>query len=300
MLSDILSKQINEALGHVNYGQLNEIRMRDGKPLVVFLGGQAYFLGEKGLTSKHSEAIFGTKEMVSDVVFRASECSLYAVNEQLKRGFLTIAGGIRLGVAGEFVSENGIIKTVKNFSSLCIRIPHVIKNCSLTAFPFLVADNCLQNTLVISPPGAGKTTFVRDFVFQLSEHRFCANVLVLDERGELVPGGTETIGNFADVVLYSTKKDGFELGIRSLAPNLIVTDELGNDEDLRAIEYALNCGVKVMATTHADSLATLRKKVGFEKILKSKVFSRFVVLSCTDGPGTLDGIYNENFERLPC
>ena len=300
MLSKILSKQLNEAFSHISYDKLNEIRMREGKPIVVFLGGQAYFLSEKGLTNKLEHAIIGTKEMIGDVVFRASECSLYAVNEQLKKGFLTIAGGIRLGVAGEFVAENGVVKTVKNFSSLCIRIPHIIKNCSLNAFEHLLTNKSLQNTLVISPPGAGKTTFVRDFVFQLSQHRFCANILVLDERGEIVLSESESIGNFADVILYSTKKSGFEVGIRSLAPNLIVTDELGNEEDLKAIEYAVNCGVNVMATTHADSLVTLKKKVGFEKILKDKVFSRYVILSLREGPGTLEGVYNENFERLPC
>ena len=185
-----------------------------------------------------------------------------------------------------------------NFTSINIRIPHEIKNCSLPALDYLLVDGNVLNTLVVSPPGAGKTTFLRDFVYQLSERNYAFNVLVLDERGELDLGKNGSIGNFADKISFSKKSIGFENGIRSLNPNIIVTDELGKEEDSDAILYAVNCGVKVVASIHSDNINSLIHKPFFEKIIQEKCFQRYVLLSMKNGPGTIEGIYNENFSRL--
>ena len=193
------------------------------------------------------------------------------------------------------MEENGQVKTMTNFNSVNIRIPHSIKNCSLSCFPHIVHDNIIENTLIISPPGCGKTTFLRDFVAQLSERNLTYNVLLLDERGEL---DTELNANFYDKIAFSSKKMGFENGIRSLSPDLIVTDEIGQEADVEAILYASTCGVKILASTHADSMETFIKKSLFQNLIKEKVFKRYVLLSKRNGPGTNEGIYNENFSRL--
>lgn len=299
MLEKILPDNIyNILLNKVNFNSINEIRLRADKPIVLSIGGQRIFLGEYGVTGNLKEAIKISKITIEDIIFRASECSIYSVNEQIKKGFIVTEGGIRLGLGGDLIEENNVIKTMTNFTSINIRIPHEIKNCSLPALDYLLVDGNVLNTLVVSPPGAGKTTFLRDFVYQLSERNYAFNVLVLDERGELDLGKNGSIGNFADKISFSKKSIGFENGIRSLNPNIIVTDELGKEEDSDAILYAVNCGVKVVASIHSDNINSLIHKPFFEKIIQEKCFQRYVLLSMKNGPGTIEGIYNENFSRL--
>lgn len=299
MLEKILSDDIYNILANkVNLNSVCEIRLRADKPIVLLIGSQRTFLGRGGVTSNLKEAIRASKVMIEDIIFRASECSIYSVNEQIKRGFIVTQGGIRLGIGGDIIEENKNIKTMTNFSSVNIRLPHEIKNCSLSAFNYLVEENKVYNTLVLSPPGAGKTTFLRDFICQLSERNYAYNVLILDERGELDIGSDDCVGNFADKICYAQKSVGFENGIRALSPNIIVTDELGQREDVEAVNYAINCGVTVLASVHCDSIDSFLKKPNFEKLIENKLFERYVLLSLRNGPGTLEGIYNENFSRV--
>ena len=296
MLSKILPEKIFKILDEkVNLKAVNELRFRADKPIVVCVSGKNYFLTENGVSSNLTNALFASKIAIEDIIFRASECSIYSVNEQIKRGFIVTDGGIRIGIGGNVVEENGQIKTMTNFSSCNMRFPHNVKNCSLCAYPFIVHDDKIENTLVISPPNAGKTTFLKDFVLQLSERKLSYNVLLLDERGEL---DNNIDSNFFDKIAFSTKKVGFENGIRSLSPDLIVTDEIGQEEDIDAIIYAITSGISVLATTHADSMETFLKKPRFQRVIKDKVFKRYVLLSKRNGPGTFEGVYNENFARV--
>ena len=298
MLSDVIGEKLYTIITtKFNFGYLNEIRIRVDKPIVVFVKGQAYFLGNNGLVTSEENAIIATKQMVEDIIFRASEFSVYSINEELKKGFIVLKGGERLGIAGTLVCEKGEIKTLNNFTSINIRIPHEIKNCSLDAFSFLVGEDGVKNTLIISPPGGGKTTFIRDFVNQLSIRNLSFNVLIIDERGEIAgDNGELNVGKFSDIIAFSDKKTGFMQGIRAMNPHIIVTDEIGGDEDIKAIKYAGNCGVKVIATIHAGSLEELKAKEGFEDL--KNTFERYVLLSKRNGPGTIEGVYNENFSRL--
>lgn len=299
MLGKILPTNIFEVIDQkINFSQLNEIRLRANQPVVVYLGGQPYFLSEKGITGNSDKSIYITKQEIEDIVFSASGCSIYSVNEQIKKGFIIIDGGIRIGLCGNVLKENNQIITQNNWTSLNIRIPHKVEDCSLQVFDLLVKDNKLKNTLIVSPPGAGKTTFIRDFICQLSARNMCINTLVLDERGEIFGMGELNLGKFADVLTFTDKYNGFMQGIRTMSPELIVTDELGDQQDIEALKYAFNCGVCVIATVHANNFENLKLKSGFDELLKNKYFSRFVFLSNRQGPGTIEGVYNENMSRL--
>ena len=293
-LYDIVSRK-------VPMDRLNEIRLRVNMPIVLHISGKNYYLSGEGLTGNKNMAIVCTQDMLSEIIRRASEHSLYAINHQLKQGFITISGGIRVGIAGEVVVDNHRVKTIKNFDGINIRVPHEVQGCSLNAFNYIMQDTFL-NTLIVSPPGGGKTTFIRDILYQLSNHNYCYNVLLVDERYEIANcfNGVPqlNVGIFTDVYSGCNKLYGFENGVRSMRPDIIATDELANTEDLEALKYVANCGVKVLSSVHAASIEELRQKPGFKDILDSKVFKRFVVLSSRRGPGTYEGIYDENLRGI--
>lgn len=299
MLSKILPIEIFKVINSkVNLNLLNEIRLRVNQPIIVYIGGQPYYLGENGLTGDVCKSFYATKQQIEDVIFNASDKSIYSVNEQIKHGYLVLDNGIRIGLCGSIVQENGKIITQNNWTSINIRIPHIIKGCSLSVFDFLIKDGNIKNTLIVSPPGCGKTTFLRDFIIQLSLHDMCVNTLVLDERAEIFGVGKIDLGKFADIITFSDKYTGFMQGIRTMSPQLIVTDELGDEKDIEALQYAFNCGVGVIATIHASNFENLKQKIGFKDLLNQKYFSRYVFLSSRCGPGTLEGVYNENMSRI--
>ena len=286
---------------HINIDNLYEIRIRVGQPIVFNIASKLLFLSNNGVTNNINEGIIASKEFVSKVVYIICENSVYSINNQLKEGFITIKNGIRIGIGGEVVYENGNVNTIKNISYLNIRLPHKIDNCSERIFDYLI-NKPFHNTLIVSSPGLGKTTMLRDIIFQIYKNNYALNSLVLDERYEIAgfcDGQAQfNLGAFTDILSGCKKQYGFECGIRSMNPDIIFTDEIATVEDIKAIEYAQACGVSVVATTHSKNLSELMKKPNFEGILKDKVFKRFIVLSKNKGIGTVDGLYDENFKLI--
>lgn len=303
MLDKLFPTEIFEALkNNLKFNYLYEIRLRIDRPITINYSNKFYFLGIEGLTTDENNAIICSKNLLESVILKASNYSIYSVNEDIKKGFITLNGGIRLGICGEIVTENGYIKTMKDFSSINLRFPHEVRNCSLNILNYLIDNGQVLNTLVISSPCGGKTTFIRDICYQLGKRDFALNVLILDERNEIsasikgVP--TMDVGKFSDILVYSNKKIGFENGIRSMSPNLIVADELGNREDIESIIYASNSGINLLASAHAKNIEELKEKYLFNDVLHKKIFKRIVVLSQKNGAGTIEGVFDENLVRL--
>lgn len=302
MLEKILPTNMLISLSKINFNKLNEIRIRLNKPICVLYANKLSFLTDEGLSESEEDALIASKNLIESIILKASNYSIYSINEDIKRGFITLSSGIRIGVCGLVVAENCEVKTIKDFSSLNIRVPHEVKNCSLNVFNYLFCENELQNTLVLSSPCGGKTTFIRDICYQISCKCKPMNILILDERNEItaVSEGNPTmnVGKFTDVYLYGNKKMGFENGIRSMSPELIVTDEISNREDLDSLQLAFNSGVKLLATTHSKNIDELKEKSLFSEMIRKKVFKRYVVLSRKNGAGTIEGVFDENLTRI--
>lgn len=284
---------------YFNFADITEIRMRLGQNLIVCVKNKKYYL-----KNEKQQLVVVDKAMLDNFMRRISENSLYAYNESLIQGYISLPKGIRVGICGSYVFDGNKLVTIKDFQSVNIRIPHQIKNCSLNAYEYLVNGDEIENTLIVSPPGAGKTTFLRDFVFQLCEHNISKNILIVDERNEIcscVDGEPAlSLGGFCDIIANCNKRIAFKNGIRSMSPDVIVTDELDLEKDLDIVKEALNCGVKVVATIHAKDVNDLRRKSSFEKVLEEKYFNRFVVLGSSQGPGTLNAVFNDKLNALYC
>lgn len=290
MLSSILPKDIWDVVRNLDLSKLTEIRIRVNQPVVIKYG-TAYYIGKSGITESKQNAIYSTQSMIKDIVFSACQHSIYAHNEELKQGYVTLTNGVRIGICGEIVWDNDVIKTIKNFTSINIRIPHSIPKCSLNIIPY-VFDNALHNTLILSPPGAGKTTMLNDLGRQIGSLGLAENILVVDERKEIARD-LECVENI-DIYQNCSKTFGIINGIRTMAPDVILLDELITTTDINSLNFAISSGVVFIATTHCASMAELDKKPIFRPILDLGVFDRFVVLSKRLGPGTIEGVFNEN------
>lgn len=303
MLENILPNELKYIfLNRLKISSVNEIRLRSGQPVICNVSGKLYYLNKNGLTNDLKNAVVVSYEEISNFIYSASDASIYAVNNQIKDGYLTLKGGYRIGICGEVVYDdmNKII-TMKNIYSVNIRIPHFVVGCSKVALDYII-DNKINNTLIISPPGSGKTTFLRDFIYQLSLRKYAINALVLDERYEIanVKDGIPqfNIGYCADIMSGVSKLHGFERSIRTMGCDVVFADEIGNYEDVKAVEYSLACGVSIVATAHCDTIENLKKKQVFNNLLCDKAFNRIVVLSNRNGQGTIEGIYDGNYKLL--
>ena len=262
---EFLPQNVREAIRLLNARKLYEIRLRAGKPVTVNFAGEYRYLGAYGLTDFSEKALYCDVQELSDCVFRAGKYSVYAVEEQLKGGFITAENGERIGIAGEYVFEKGQPLAIRNFTSLCIRVPHEVIGCGADIYNSCLRDK-MRSVLIVSSPGLGKTTILRDLSRIISE-KTRLNILICDERGEISAGDT---GNSCDVLRFSDKKTAFEAGIRAMRPDMMITDELSID-DCKAVEKAVAAGICVLASAHFNEFSNI-------KPLFLGLFDRFVVL----------------------
>lgn len=274
-----------------SFDEIQEIKLRIGKPLIVICNGKEKMLLHKIIT----------KEEIRETMEYISNYSLYAYEQELKQGFITIEGGHRVGMAGQVIMEEGKIKSLKYISSINIRVSHEVKSCADRIFPYITYNKQMYHTLLISPPRCGKTTLLRDMIRQVSNGngwvKGCT-VGVVDERSELgscyLGNPQNDMGARTDILDRCPKADGMIMLIRSMAPQVIAVDEIGVKEDVHAIEYAMHCGCKMLATAHGESMEELMRKPIFETLIQKKRFERYVVLSNHHRIGGVAAIYDED------
>lgn len=259
-----------ENLKNIICGQfhtLYEVRIRVDKPIEI--------VGKKGNGIEKIQINYQvSKNDLCNIILKLSNFSIFSIEESLKNGYVTSSNGERVGVCGDVVIKNGEVITIKNFTSVCIRFPNDIKGCSNEYYNNL---NRAKNCLVVSPPFHGKTTFIRDLARAYSD-KFNLNVLYLDERDELSAGGKFYLGKHVDVLRYTNKDFGFKNGVRAYNPDVIVCDEIMSLSDCKGVRFALNSGVKVIASAHADTLKNLLKKQEIYEILKDNLFEDIIIL----------------------
>ena len=290
-IMNILSEDVKNVIEqeHLQFDHLQEIRLRTGCPVILLYRGK-----EKILPVKITEK--GIRETIDYV----SNYSLYAYENELKQGFITIEGGHRVGMAGQVLIENGRVKNLKQISSLNVRVSHEIVGCADKLLPYITHNKQMYHTLLISPPRCGKTTLLRDLIRQISDGnewvKGCT-VGVVDERSELagcyqgIP--QNCMGMRTDVLDGCPKAEGMLMLIRSMSPQVVAVDEIGAPEDIQAIKYAMHCGCKMIATVHGESMEEIQKKPLFERMIREKCFERYVLLCARTHVGEIAGIYDK-------
>lgn len=251
---------------------LYELRIRVNKPVRANVNGEFITVSYKGAP------LIYTAAEIEEIVCRACDGSLYAYNDFIKNGYVA-KKGVRIGLCGRCVIENGVIKTIGDFNALCIRIPHEVRGCSLPIFN-RIKNRPDLSTLLIAPPGQGKTTVLRDLANVLSEQG--KNVLVVDEKGEIAPSGL-ALGDNTDVLSGCDKRFGFFTAIKNLCPEVVIVDELTTDEDVSGVVFAKRSGVSVIASVHGASIKDVYQKEYMRGCLNGDIFKYFAVMRLFGG-----------------
>ena len=271
-----------------NIRDITEIRIRAEKPVLIYWNQREISIDENGnfIYVPENGKFFSYQELQNLVDFWCQD-SRYAFQNEIKRGFLTIEGGHRIGICGEVISdEDKKVQAMKYISAVNIRIAHEIKGVANEILKYIYPGSQVKNTLIVSPPGAGKTTLLRDIIRQLSDgknEKPGMNIGVVDERGEIAAcfqGVPQLdVGIRTDVLDNCEKITGMRMLLRAMAPKVIAVDELGNEEEIKLIQQMTGNGCGIIATIHGNSMEELRKKKILKEVWEQEIFENIICLS---------------------
>ena len=287
---NFFSRDINQILSKYNFNGLEEIRIRNNSPIILKYHNNEIILDKIVST----ESIMQTLSIMCDN-------SIYSFQNQICNGFITLNGGHRVGICGNVVFQNDKVVNIKYISSINFRVARQVKGCSdEVAKNVIKASDTIYNTLIVSPPGYGKTTILRDLIRQLSDgidkYNFLGQTIgVADERGELsamykgIP--QNNLGIRTDILENVPKSIGMKMIIRSMNPRILCTDEIGSNEDVDAINYAVCCGINLIFTAHGKEFNDLLNNPSLKELIYKYYFDKIIFLTRTDMPGQIKSIY---------
>jgi len=298
-LSTILPDRLSTILSRLDdtvATRLEELRIRESKPLEVNYDGRYAFVTPLGgLTMSPTESYQPSKEDCMKLLDIVTNHSLYSFEEELRRGYITVRGGHRIGIAGRVVLDRGHVKLLRDISGFNIRLAREVRGAADRVIRSLIdpASDTVHHTLVVSPPQCGKTTLIRDLARIISEGSWPGltgqsvqerglKVGIVDERSEIAASvaGVPTfdVGPRTDVLDACPKAEGMMMMIRSLSPQVLIVDEIGRKEDAEAIQEAMHAGIRVIATAHGQDIDDVKRRPGLAPLFEAGVFRRYVVL----------------------
>lgn len=281
-----------------------EIRIRDGRPLEIVTAGDYTFVDRNGKATLHAAAAFRpTKEDCLKLLDRLTNHSVYTMEEQLRRGYITVEGGHRIGLAGRALLEKGSIRSLQNIGGFNVRIAREVRGSASAVVPALWDPLNLRfhHTLIISPPQRGKTTLLRDTARLVSSGGWggsaaagsdrARKVGIVDERSEIAASiegkPSFDVGPRTDVLDACPKAEGMMMMIRALSPEVLVVDEIGRPEDAEAVLEAMHAGIAVFATAHGRNVDEVSGRPSLSALFSAGVFTRFIILAPAGPTGTI-------------
>lgn len=267
--------------------RVQEVRLRANQPLTVSLPeGERYVCPGGVTTLRQKGMVLCTKAQVEGCFLRFCDHSVYAHEWELRQGYLSVPGGIRVGVAGTAVVRQERVASVQAVTALCVRLPRGMRGCAAWLHHRITRPGYPVSTLLVGEPSSGKTTLLRDLAIGLADthHR----VAVVDERGELA--GLEGLPG-CDVLVGYPKAEGVWQAVRCLAPEWVLFDELGNEQEAAAVAACAQAGVAVVTTLHGRTTAEMERRRLSRCLLEQQVFENWVFLSGRRNPGVGGGIY---------
>lgn len=274
---------------------LSEVRLKCGEGIVAF-SDRAYFLTKEGALSKNEkDKLIISREAFLKTFERMCQGSVYAMQKTLKDGFLMLRGGHRVGVSGKPVIKDGEILGMQDINVINIRIARQIFSAADKVIDLIAPCGKIKNTLLISPPGCGKTTILREVARLLGGDMYSFRVGIMDERCEIaaMDGAMAqmNVGLLSFVYSDCPKSRAMIMALRSMSPDVIITDEIGGADDENAIFSLINGGVKIICSCHGFGIEDVLRRGQIGKLLENKIFERVIVLGRQKGVGSVEAVY---------
>ncbi len=281
-----------------------EIRLRAGRPVMLSLPDGPVFITQSGAPAFNLRAglLIAEKGNIDEAFRLICDCSVHSHQREIRNGFITLRGGHRAGICGTAVTQDDEVSNIRDISSINLRIARDISGAADKTVSALYKNGQLSGALIFGPPGCGKTTVLRDLARQLSSGGHSLRMLrvaVIDERGEIAAtfqGQPQNdLGPCCDVLDGYPKGEGIMQAVRCLSPDVVICDEIGGEDDEKAVELSLNAGVTVIASAHAGSFSELAARPQTARLIACGAFKMAVGLSGREHPGEVAGVYGEEY-----